>query len=180
MKKSILLVAALFISQMCFAVGNSRITLNDGTTIFGKVVGMKDGVYTIHTDTMGDINIDSEKVVEINSNASSPKTNIGIIDGNQKRNTRSISDSDSHDGNNSSDYAKQQEEVNERVKSMTMNEDFLESLMGLSESSAMQSVLGDEEIMNAISNNDYDFLMNSDKMQDLMNSSEIQDILGGM
>ena len=63
---------------------------------------------------------------------------------------------------------------------MTMNEDFLESLMGLSESSAMQSVLGDEEIMNAISNNDYDFLMNSDKMQDLMNSSEIQDILGGM
>ena len=52
--------------------------------------------------------------------------------------------------------------------------------MNLNENSAMQSVLNDPEVMEAIQNGDYDFLMNNSKMNDLMNSSEIQGILGGM
>ena len=63
---------------------------------------------------------------------------------------------------------------------MMMNEDFMNNLMQLSESSEMQSILNDPEIMEAIQNGDYDFLMNNSKMNDLMNSSGIQEILGDM
>ena len=67
-----------------------------------------------------------------------------------------------------------------RVQSMMMNEDFMNNLMQLSESSEMQSILNDPEIMEAIQSGDYDFLMNNSKMNDLMNSSGIQEILGDM
>ena len=64
-------LSGLLISQLCLAAGNSRITLNDGTTIIGKVTGMQDGVYTIHTEKMGDINVNSDDVLEISSNTGS-------------------------------------------------------------------------------------------------------------
>jgi hypothetical protein len=40
--------------------------------------------------------------------------------------------------------------------------------------------MSDPDVMDAISRNDYDFLMNNEKMKNLMESSEIKDLLGGM
>lgn len=175
-KLQILVLAGLLIANVGLAAGSSRITLSDGTTIYGKVVGMNDGVYTIRTETMGDLNIDSEKVVEISSNAakaSSRNNSINILDGSANRKNNSYS------GNNNS-YTQQQQNVNTRVQSMMMDENFLQNLSTLGSSPEMQSVMNDEEIMNAIQNGDYEFLMNSSKISDLMNSSEIQDLLGDM
>lgn len=169
-------IIALFAVQISFASTNSRITLNDGTTIYGKVVGMNDGFYIIQTESMGEVKIDSEKVLEISSKPSrSQSTNVGIIDGNNKK---SDSSNRNNYGNNS--YSAQQEKANAKVQSMATNEDFLDNLMELSTSPIMQNVMNDPEIMEAISNGDYEFLMNSPKMNELMNSSTIQDMLGDM
>ncbi len=174
--------AGILLTQICFAAGNSKITLNDGTTIFGKVVGMSDGIYTIHTETMGDIKVDSEKVLEISSNTSKNQSNINILDGNNKKSSNypSYNNGNSNSSSKSNNYAAQQENVNTKVQTMMMNEDFLDNLINLGNTSEMQSVLNDPEIMEAIQNGDYDFLMNNSKMGDLMNSSGIQDILGDM
>ena len=184
MKKILsLLSVSLLSAQLCFAAGATRITLNDGTTIYGKVVGMADGVYTIETETMGNINVKSDKIVEISTNSASqkPSNKGGYYNNNNYQNYEDDSDStETRRGPSSTDYSKQQQDANTMVKSMMMNEGFMENLMNLSESSEMQSVLNDPEVMEAIQNGDYEFLMNNPKMNELMNSSGIQDILGGM
>ena len=186
MKKIVLfLLCGLLVSQIVLAAGSSRITLNDGTTIYGKVVGMSDGVYTINTDTMGEIRVNSDNVVEISSGASAnnnKKQEIGIIDGNKKQNYQNYSNNNNQNNYNSPirDNSSKQQEVNTMVQSMMMNEDFMNNIMELGQSSEMQSVLNDPEVMEAIQNGDYDFLMNNSKMNNLMNSSEIQGLLGGM
>lgn len=175
-KLCLLVLAGALCCGACFAAGNSRITLNDGTTIYGKVVGMNDGVYIIRTETMGEIKVNSDNVVEISNDGSKSNSNsrqMNILDGSSRRSGQNNSSS----GNN---YAQQQQDANTRVQSMMMNEHFLENIMQLGSSPEMQNILNDEEIMNAISSGDYDFLMNSSKMNDLMNSSGIQDILGDM
>lgn len=172
-----MLLISLLSAQFCFAAGNNRITLNDGTTIYGKVVGMSDGVYTIRTDTMGDIKVNSDNVVEISSNtAPKNQSNISILEGNE----RGSKNNNSRSNNSQNDYSAQQKDANARVQSMMMNEDFMDNLMQLNETSEMQSILNDPEVMEAIQNGDYDFLMNNSKMNDLMNSSGIQEILGDM
>ena len=186
MKKIVaFLFVGLLTAQLCFAAGSSRITLNDGTTIYGKVVGMSDGVYKIQTDTMGEINVNSDNVVEISIGNSSKKPNINIIDGsnNNKQSYPSYSNNNnqkSYGSDSGNSYATQQQNANTMVQSMMMDENFMNNMMQLSTSSEMQSVLNDPEIMEAIQNGDYEFLMNNPKMNDLMNSSSIQDMLGGM
>ncbi|HNX77999.1 MAG TPA: hypothetical protein PKM56_20155, partial [Candidatus Rifleibacterium sp.] len=78
----------------------------------------------------------------------------------------------------SSDLSQQQEEVSSRVQSMTMDGEFLDSMMNLGNSDAMNDVMQDPEIMDAISRNDYEYLMNSEKMKNLMDSQEIKEMLG--
>jgi hypothetical protein len=187
MKKILSFVfVGLLASQLCFAAGGSRITLNDGTTIYGKVVGMADGVYKIQTETMGEISVNSDNVVEITSGNSSKKPNIGIIDGSSNNNRQSYpnySNNSSNQGNSNSrtnNYADKQQDVNTMVQSLMMDENYMNKIMQLGTSEEMQSILNDPEVMEAIQSGDYDFLMNNPKMNDLMNSSGIQDILGGM
>lgn len=179
-----------------------RIVLTDKTTLIGRVVEMKDGVYTIETDTLGRLKIEAARVVEITSlnqavtvtpkeaAAGSAVENsqseaepavttkkIKILDGEKKQQT-----SEPHQENasvaGSDDLSRQQEEVNSRVRSMTMDGDFLDSMMDLGDSNAMSEVMQDPEIMDAIGRNDYDFLMNNEKMKSLMNSQEIKSLLG--
>ena len=186
MKKIFIFCIGLLItSQLCFAAGSSRITLNDGTTIFGKVVGMSDGVYKIQTETMGEISINSDNVVEISSGNTSKKPSIGIIDGSANRQSSypSYSNNSGNYGSSSyktNNYADKQQDVNTMVQSLMMDENYMNKIMQLGTSEEMQSILNDPEVMEAIQSGDYDFLMNNSKMNDLMNSSGIQDILGGM
>ncbi|MDD2624922.1 MAG: hypothetical protein PHQ02_08905, partial [Candidatus Riflebacteria bacterium] len=83
--------------------------------------------------------------------------------------------------NNSGDYSSSlQEQANMRVQSMTMDSNFLDSLMNLSENSMMTDIMNDPEIMDAISRGDYEFLMQNDKMNGLMESDDIKSLLGDM
>ncbi|HNW11569.1 MAG TPA: hypothetical protein PKI71_09405 [Candidatus Rifleibacterium sp.] len=200
----------LFAGLVMFAVAShaagepqkQRIVLTDKTTLIGRVVEMKDGVYTVETDTLGRLKIEAARVVEISSlhqaltgtqkesssdsavDALRPKVNptaapekIKILDGEKKQQT-SGPRQENASVTGSDDLTRQQEEVNSRVRSMTMDGDFLDSMMDLGDSTAMTEVMQDPEIMDAISRNDYDFLMNNEKMKSLMDSQEIKSLLG--
>lgn len=167
----------------CAANAQQRILLNDKTMLVGRVIEMKDGIYSIETETLGVIKISADKVLEITSVGSSANTEIGIIDGSRsqpapKKVKKSQPDKAQKSVAGSDDLSRQQEEVNSQVRSMTMNGDFLDSMMNLSESSAMTDLMQDPEIMEAISRNDYEYLMNSEKMKSLMDSQEIKELLG--
>jgi hypothetical protein len=158
---------------------SSQIMLDDNTVIYGKVVGMSEGVYHIETASMGEIRVSADRIISI-SQGSQPSytgSSIGIIDEtNRGRRQGAGSYQRQHSSQNNAGL---QEQASMRVQSMTMDDDFLDSLMDLSENSAMIDVLNDPEVMEAIMNQDYDFLMNNDKMRSLMETGDIRNLLGG-
>jgi len=193
MRKTLIIAvvwAATIVS--CLYAGDSKapeqkILLRDKSVIIGRILEMKNGQYTIKTDAMGEFKIGADKILEISAIDHEKKTNrapvyygnnnveetrpaIAIRDGSKTRRGQSSTTSD--------DLSRQQEEVNSRVKSMTMSGDFLDSMMNLSQNNTMMDIMSDPEIMDAITRNDYDFLMNSEKMKNLMDSPEIKSLLG--
>ncbi|HPT47747.1 MAG TPA: hypothetical protein PLM07_17855 [Candidatus Rifleibacterium sp.] len=183
---AMLVVAALNAAPIgAVEQSQQRILLNDKTVLIGRVVEMKDGIYSIETETLGIIKVSAEKVAEISALGASHQATpeIGIIDGSRQRDDAGKASQNSRPAmvpkvSGSSDLSQQQEEVSSRVQSMTMDGEFLDSMMNLGNSDAMNDVMQDPEIMDAISRNDYEYLMNSEKMKNLMDSQEIKEMLG--
>jgi hypothetical protein len=199
MKKICLLIIFLFLFISLSGQAKQkmhRITLKDASVVIGKVVSMQDGVYVIESPVLGKVQIEEDNIVEIRlmgKNERLPEVyedqgarnnNIEIHDG-AKKNRRvsparrkyeqSVQD---HQSSGSNDMGRQQQEVNSRVRSMTADGDFVDSLLDLSENQSMMDVMADHEVMDAISRNDYDFLMNNEKMINLMESQDIKGLLG--
>jgi hypothetical protein len=189
-KKIIFMALAIVLSgSMVMAAARlQKITLKDASVIIGRIVEMKGGSYSIESPTLGEIKVAEDNIVEIRAlgenedvspSAGQAKQNLSIQDGSKKRRVSPARQKyeqslRQQQNSGSDDLARQQEEVNTRVKSMTADGNFLNSLMDISQN----EVMSDPEIMEAISNNDYDFLMNNEKMKNLMESSEMREFLG--
>lgn len=192
MKKTICLTA-LFLSLALggFCETIQTITLRDQSTIRGEILGMKDGVYTVKSPTLGMLQIPAGQVASIVADetvtpiATAPR----IREGGPKKISVSVKKPNrptpqaarpapEEPEANSPDYAKAQEESNTKVKSMMMNPNFADKVQGMSESKEMEDVLSDPETMTAIQNFDYETLMNNEKMKRLMESPDIKGILG--
>ncbi len=188
-----LVVLSATLSVVCFAADPQKIELTDHSVIFGTVIEMKDGNYRIKTPAMGEITIEADKILSIrNSKVLSESRNsseetaltpeIRISEGKRSatraKRREAPSNSQSQANTSSDNLHFQQKSINSRVQSMTSDGNFLNQMMDLSGSSEMGQVMSDPEIMEAISNNDYDFLMNNDKMKELMDSEGIKDLLG--
>ncbi|MBF0490442.1 MAG: hypothetical protein HQL15_07455 [Candidatus Omnitrophica bacterium] len=75
MKKHILLlniVLAALVSQFSVAQASQVITLKDGSQVKGDPTGLVDGVYTVHTATMGDVKVNSSEVASIADGSAAP------------------------------------------------------------------------------------------------------------
>lgn len=184
MKRIVLLALMVAVCSISWAAETKqRIVLLDNSVIIGEIVEMKDGIYTVSTEAVGEIKVAADKILEISKlDAAKPvavesnsKPDIEIVD-NRKPARKPVAQPRSMGG--SDDLRAQQERANAQVQSMAMQEDFLDDMMNLSESQNMIEVMSDPEVMEAISRNDYEFLMNNDKMKKLMESSEIRDMFG--
>ena len=181
MKKAILILFLLVMCATSWAAGvKQQIVLLDNSIIIGEIIEMKDGIYTVSTETVGEIKVAADKILEIRKlDADRPAAagqNIDIIDNSKKPARKPASPPRTMGG--SDDLKAQQERANAQVQSMAMQEDFLDNMMDLSGSENMMDVMSDPEVMEAISRNDYEFLMNNDKMKNLMESSEIRELFG--
>ena len=159
-------IFSLLFPVSLFAAHNQKIVLKDKSVIYGQVIGMQSGVYTIQTSSFGKIKLDSDKIESISNNTKKTCRPIQTIDRTERRNL----------GNQSSNTMPQ-EQINSTVRSKMSDGKFLNNLMDLSGNSDLNSVMSDPEVMKAISNNNYDYLMHNDKMKQLMNSPEIKDLL---
>lgn len=164
---SIVCLFVVLLTGVLNAQSAQRFELNDGSVIIGKLVEMSDGIYRVDTETMGQVRISASKIRAMIS-----------VDSSQSHPPEMYDYSDYKLPSRSDDLGYQQQQINARIKSMSMNENFLEDMLDLSQSSVMDDILSDPEIMDAIAAHDYEFLMNHPKMQSLMNSSEIQNLLG--
>lgn len=192
MKKSFFMVLMLlgFLVSGYAAEQLQQITLKDNSVLIGKIVEMKNGVYVVDSPTLGEIRLKQANIIAIqvadsyNPGASSSNSNIRIQDGSgnrlsparQKYNKKMRNYQNSYD--TSARQAPPQDQINSRVRSMASDGNFLNSLMDLSQNQKMMEVMSDPDIMDAISRNDYEYLMNNPKMQELMSSPEIQNLLG--
>lgn len=201
MKKLLLpLAIALLCGSTLLAQEISTITLKDKTVVRGEVMGMNKGVYSIKTGSLGTIEIPAKQVVSIVldepqsgfSGKTEPaptkqlkNTAVAIREGHAKKpkapNGNPVADPETYGDADESSQApadRLQKDASGRVQSMMMNEDFSQKVMGISENSEMEAVLNDPETMEAIRNNDYQSLMNNEKMKKLMESSGMRNILG--
>lgn len=169
--KIMLVMMALMAAIGLSAQQIQRIVLNDNSVIVGEVLEMRDGIYRIKTAAMGEVQIKAAQISSMTASNSGSQVKILDKDPSERQNPRQP---------DSGNFSHQQEHISSTVRSMTMNEDYLDNLMDLSGSNEMLSVMSDPEIMDAISRNDYEFLMNNDKMKTLMDSQGIQSLLGEM
>lgn len=58
---SFLLLLFVFAGEL-FAGEVRRIELNDGSLLYGKIVSLKDGVYTVNTMSLGSVKIEESKI----------------------------------------------------------------------------------------------------------------------
>ena len=167
------------------------IRLKDGSVIRGHVVELKDNVYRINTQTLGEVKVDADKVLVIAKEseyvdpqqAPAPQIREGFSrqrDASHRSSPRLPANSVPTPAPAGSDVGHQQNMVNDQVKSMMQDGNFLNKMMDLGSNPAMEEVMSDPELMDAINNMDYQTLMNSEKMQRLMDSQDTQDLLGGM
>ncbi|NLI79259.1 MAG: hypothetical protein GX442_22795 [Candidatus Riflebacteria bacterium] len=178
------LTAVLWAGSPAPAVAQQVIQLKDQTVIRGQVVEMTNNTYRIKTPSLGEVKIPADQVMSIVNESVAPPAGApvpaaprapAIREGH--RPTPAPAARPPATGR-TDDLGSQQKEVNTRVQSMMMDGGFLNKVTGLGDSSEMQDILGDPEVMNAIQSGDYEYLMKNEKMQRLMDSQDIQDLLG--
>ena len=161
------------------------IRLKDDSVIRGRVVELKDNVYRIQTETLGEVAVAADKVLVIANESEVYQPNPAVTGAPRIREGRSprrgaappppAVPSTPPPGSN---LGHQQDVVNNQVQSMMMNQNFLEKMMNFSANPDLEAVMDDPELMEAIQNQDYEKLMNNEKMQKLMESQGTQELLG--
>lgn len=203
MRRIIALAAALAFSAVSATAAEPRVTvtLKDASTLRGELVEFKNGVYLLKTEALGEVKIPADKVLtltmgdEPSAETGQPRTPsksrpTPATAGHVKSGGPAIREGvppekapparEGAAGPASDDLRQQQKTVDSQVQSMLMDGSFMDNISNLGQNEAMQNVLQDPEIMEAIQRGDYDFLMNNDKMKNLIESPDMRNILGGM
>jgi hypothetical protein len=141
--------------------GSKAITLADGSRIWGDVVSLSDGVYTIRTESLGTIQLPAAKVSAIGSAASA-----------------SAADGASLSSVTSAVSAGAGEAIDALTSGIMSNTEMLGSIMKLQSDPQMRAVLADPEVRRAVQAREFDALSKNPKIQALMRKPEIRAISG--
>ncbi|MBU0995262.1 MAG: hypothetical protein KJ737_22425 [Proteobacteria bacterium] len=156
----IILILALtgFVAQAS-ADRSGEFILNDGSKIVGKVISLDNGIYKIRSDTLGMISIEESKIRSFNYNGGEPQAqengqgiNSGLPDTIQGIDVRAIENN------------------------ILENENILQMVMALQNDPAIQSIINDPNLKNAIETGDINALMNNPAFLELLNNTRIKEI----
>jgi len=149
---------ALGIHGAAYCAQISQIELADGSTIKGEVVSLENGVYTVNTESMGQIKLEASRIKKIVSPS-------GSVDANKPTEImKSINP----------DYV--QSQVDQLTPAVTGNEEVMNKVSTLSDDPNFQEVMKDPEILNAIKAKDIKALMNNEKFMKLLNNPTVKEI----
>lgn len=145
------------VSAFCGISFAATVVLRDGTVIKGEVVSLRDGVYTISTDSAGSLQVSKQEVRSIDETGESgTEPVVGVGPG------ASSPEADALDA---------------ATARIAQDPGLLAMVLALQNDSAVLAVLADPEITAAIAAGDYAELMNNPKIIALMNSEKVRAII---
>ena len=162
--KNFILFVIFFMFIMVFSsvVVASEIELIDGSVIIGDVKKIDNEGYTIHSVNLGTLKIDASRIREIR-NTKAPKQN--------KSKMLTI--------NNESTIVDKKafsSQVESLQQVMISNPQVLNKIMALKDDAEFQSIMQNQDIMNAVQSGDLNYLMNNSKFMRLLDHSAVQQI----
>jgi hypothetical protein len=165
MKKKISLLTlffGLFVCGFAWAEDAQTITLKDGSQIKGNLVGVSNGVYTIHTPTLGDIKVSTSTVTNISSGAAValPRTSSG---------STLVPSTSSND------------DLNQRIQNAQgklMNDpDMMREVTAMAQDPELMKLLSDPTLTQAVMSHDVKAIEGNPKAQELMNNPKMKVLL---
>ena len=152
------LICLAFLAAMsasaAYAGESAEIELVDGSVLYGEIVSLKNGIYTIKSDTMGSFVISKSKIRAI------------------RYGSRGVS----KNSRNNSLSTDQNVDIQGMQQSLIADEDIFNMILSLQNDPKIQEVLNDPEIMKAVQSGDIQSLMSNPKFMELLNHPEIKAI----
>jgi hypothetical protein len=152
-----ILILLVWCSQV-FAGEVRQIELNDGSVISGEIIAFANGVYTIHSTSLGTIEIEDSKIKTIRSPSAEPApkttpTNPSLIPP-----TATSSNL-------------------QALQGMIMsNPQTLESVMSLQDDPDFQAIMQDPEVMSAVMSGNINVLLTNPKFMKLLEHPQVKEI----
>lgn len=156
-----LLVGLLAAALLGFAAGvpaSPTIELVDGSRIQGEILGIQDGVYTVHTPTLGDLHVEQSNIVRI------------VYSGGASSESGASAPSSARDTETASQIRQLQESLAQDPQTMA-------SILSLQSDPQIQALLSDPAIAQAIQDGDYASLLANPKIQALENNQNVKQLL---
>ena len=150
---SLLFFISIFYGSV-FAGEFGMIELTDGSRIYGEIVSFNNGVYTLNSDSLGILEID--------------ESDIRII--------RFKSDGLKSGEWESPEGASIKPEIRDLQRSMINDEEIMNMILSLQNDPAIQDILSNPEIMNAVKSGDISTLLANPKFMNLLNNIYIKEI----
>ena len=138
-----------------FAGEITKIRLTDGSTIYGEIIALENGVYTIKTDCLGTLEVDGSKIMNISlkPDAAAPGESATDISSRSKG-----------------------PDANALQKSMVSDKEIMNLILSLQNDPAVQEILNDPVIMNALISRDMATLLSNPKIIKLLSDPRVREI----
>lgn len=145
------------LATLCGPASAANVVLKDGTVIHGKIESLRDGVYTVRTDSLGTVRVRQQQVRSIDESDGAAKASQAAPP------SRSASPPAA---------------VQQRLKSgISEDPKLLQRVLALQNDRQMQAVLADPNLMKEIAAGDYTALKNDPKIIALMRDENVRAIL---
>ena len=131
-----------------------EVELIDGSTVYGEIVSLKNGVYTIDSDSMGSVKISKSKILTI----------------------RFRSQGVNKDVRENSQTTDKSSDIQDIQKSLLADQDIFKIILSLQDDPKIQEILKDPETMRAVQSGDLQSLMSYPKFMELLNHPKIKAI----
>ncbi len=151
----------LLLASLCSAENSPKnIILKDGSIIKGTVTKMENGIYTVVSDRLGEIEINDLDIANIQANdnqvSTTPESSFSIKNA-------------------------QPSNLNSQVQAMQgtiLNDpEMMKDIMSLMDDPEIQALLSDQAFINDVTSMNQDKILKNDKMYELMNNPKMQKIL---
>ena len=132
----------------------AEVELIDGSVVYGEIVSLKNGVYTIDSDSMGSLKISKSKIRAIRFR--SQGMNKDVQENSQKTDKGS--------------------DIQDVQKSLLVDQDIFKIILSLQDDPKIQEILNDPETMKAVQSGDLQSLMSNPKFMELLNHPKFREI----
>ena len=148
---AVLLTISIFTAD---SAESAEIELVDGSLVYGEIVSLKNGVYTIDSGSMGSLKISKSKIRAI----------------------RFRSQGVNKDVRSNSQITEKNSDFQDIQKSLLADESIFTIILSLQNDPKIQEILKDPETMKAIQSGDIQSLMANPKFMELLNHPKIKAI----